>query len=155
MEAHHHSKRNAGEARAAWTWAVPVILLIALFTYSAAVKLADFAMFRTQMRLQPFPPGIGSVLAVLLPAAELLTAVLLVFKRTQHFGLVLSFIMMFLFTGYAALALLPFWLRTQCPCGGVLGHLAWPWHLAFNIFFLAITMIASYGSLKERRQGGS
>ncbi|MFI5160448.1 MAG: MauE/DoxX family redox-associated membrane protein [Sphingobacteriales bacterium] len=128
-------------------------LLILLFTYAALVKLLAFATFEAQLLVQPFPPKIAYVLSYLIPAAELSAAVLLVFKRTRIAGLWLSLVLMIQFTGYAALALLRFWGRVPCPCGGILGHLAWGPHLAFNIIFLLITIVGIYLEAKERRFG--
>ena len=129
---------------------LPSALLILLFVYAAASKLAAFGTFRVQLHLQPVPEGVADVLLYLLPAAELIAVGLLFFKRTVLAGLELSLALLLLFTCYIALAMLHYWSRTPCACGGILSHMTWRVHLVFNSFFIALNLIAIKIHLKER-----
>ena len=130
---------------------MPAALLVLLFIYAAASKLADFPMFRVQLHRQPFPAGVADAMVYLLPGAELLTAILLLSERTFMAGLALSLTLLALFTSYIVLVLLHFWSRTPCACGGILNHMTWRVHLAANLLFIALNLIAIKIHVKERR----
>lgn len=117
-------------------------LLIGLFVYAAASKLADMDTFRGQLLNQPFPHGLAGILVYALPAAELLTAGLLLAPRTSRYGLRLSLGLLLAFTGYIALVKLHYWSRVPCSCGGILSHMSWTTHLFFNLFFILLTVLA-------------
>jgi putative oxidoreductase len=122
--------------------ALPSALLVLLFIYAAGSKLMDFPVFRGQLYNQAFPHGLADVLVYALPALELLAVCLLLFRRTQMAGLLLSLYLMLAFTGYIVLALLHFWDRVPCSCGGILSRMTWGSHLAFNLVFTAIALAA-------------
>jgi hypothetical protein len=48
---------------------------------------------------------------------------------------------MILFTAYSGAILLNMFAYVPCSCGGVIRKLTWPQHLAFNLFFVAISAI--------------
>ncbi len=131
---------------------VPRALLIALFTYAALSKVLAFSLFRVQLYRQPLPHGLSAVLLYTLPAGELIVAVLLLFCRTTRQALLASMALLLVFTAYSAMALLHWWQHVPCPCGGILHRLGWGQHLAFNLLFLAINLIAIAIHLRERRQ---
>ncbi|MEO7215553.1 MauE/DoxX family redox-associated membrane protein [Mucilaginibacter sp.] len=117
-------------------------LLILLFVYAALSKLLDFPAFNWQMHNQNVPPEAASVLVYLVPGLELLAAVLLLFSRTQVAGLLLSAFLLLVFSGYILLVLGGFWDSVPCSCGGVLRGMGWGQHLAFNLFFLFLSITA-------------
>lgn len=127
--------------------------LALLFVYTALSKWLDFPKFRHEMLNQVFPVWAAQGIIYLLPAVELLTCFLLISKKTQRAGLWFSFGMMGAFTGYIGLVLLHFWKRVPCSCGGILSHLSWGVHLAFNFIFLLITVLGLYLSTKRKEQG--
>jgi putative oxidoreductase len=127
-------------------------LITLLFVYTALSKLLDFPRFKQQMNGQSFPSGIATVLVWTLPAGELIVSGLLLFKETRYFGLVLSFILMTVFTGYVGLVLLGYYHRVPCSCGGVLKAMGWTVHFYFNIFFLLLSILGIYLFNKERRE---
>jgi putative oxidoreductase len=118
------------------------ILLILLFTYAAFSKLIPLEGFRNQLYKQPFPHWLSDILLYALPVTELLTAALLAFNRTLRTGLVLSVLMLLLFSGYITLAILHYWTRVPCPCGGILNHMPWSAHLVFNLGCAGIALTA-------------
>jgi hypothetical protein len=126
-------------------------LLIILFIYAAISKLLTFSEFRQQLYNQTFPHRLGGILLYLLPAIELGTVALLCFKRTAVAGLIFSAILLAAFTSYISLVMLRFWNRVPCSCGGILSHMSWGVHLAFNCTFLIMNLIAIILYFKERR----
>ena len=122
--------------------ALPVPLLILLYCYAALSKLLDTDAFREQLYNQTFPHVLADPLLYGLPLTELLTVALLVMPRTQFAGLLLSFSLLLLFSGYIALVLLGYWNRVPCSCGGILSRMSWQTHLLFNLAFLGINAFA-------------
>ena len=129
---------------------IAIFLLILLWVYAATSKLSDFGHFKLQMSNQPLPDIVKSLLIYLLPPLELLLAGMLILERFQYAGLVSSAILMFLFTGYVGLALYNVFSYVPCSCGGILEHMTWQTHFWFNLFFLALSLITTYITLKER-----
>lgn len=125
-------------------------LLILLFIYTAVSKLIDFDQFRNQMFNQTLPHWLISVLIWTLPEIEIGTAILLVFEQTKIVGFYLSAILMVLFTGYVSLALLHYFDRVPCSCGGVITALGWKMHFLFNLFFLLLSFLGIYSAYRER-----
>jgi putative oxidoreductase len=126
-------------------------LLILLFVYTAVSKLLDFNQFKEQMYNQTVPHEVATVLIWSIPEIELFTAVLLLFESTKRYGLYLSVTLMVLFTGYIALVLLNYFGRVPCSCGGVIKALGWKMHLAFNLFFLLLSILGIAIINRERR----
>ena len=143
-------KNTEGRQEIALT--VATFLLIVLWIYAALSKLLDFRHFTWEMRNQALPTFVQSLLIYLLPPLEILIAVLLMFQRTLVWGLQLSGILLFLFSGYVGLTLFHFFEYVPCSCGGILEHLSWGPHLAFNLAFLSITVTALYITI---RKGGA
>jgi hypothetical protein len=140
----HHARPKANAVLAAG--------LTMLFSYAALSKVAVFQQFHHQLALQPFSHPVAALMAYLLPALELLAALLLVSRRAIIAGWWLSFILMASFTAYSLLVVIGFWPQVPCPCGGILGALPWSVHLAYNAFFFAVT-ITGILTCKERRKG--
>lgn len=113
-------------------------LLVLLFTYTAASKLADLAEFKRQLGNQTFSKTAAAYLLWLIPISEILAALMLLFNKTRLAGLILSTGLMFLFTTYIGLVLFGYYDKTPCSCGGVLREMGWHMHFWFNVCFLAI-----------------
>ncbi|MGN6602265.1 MAG: MauE/DoxX family redox-associated membrane protein [Ginsengibacter sp.] len=124
-------------------------LLTLLFVYAAAVKLLDVTNFRNQLELSPFIGRWSGLIAIVLPGIELVTAVMLTVKNIRFYGLLASLVLLFAFTAYIAAMLLS-GVHLPCSCGGVISSLSWKEHLIFNLFFLAITIVAFVMERKER-----
>ena len=121
------------------------ILFIFLFIYAAASKLIDYQKFRVQLGQSPILTHIAGWVAWIIPAAEIIIAVLLVLPAYRIAGLYASFSIMVMFTSYI-IAITRFSEYIPCSCGGVLQHMNWNQHLAFNMFFvlLSLTSILFY-----------
>lgn len=133
-------------------------ILILLWIYTAFSKIIEYDEFKGQLTNQVFSKGFTKVLAFVLPAIEILAAVLLLFSKTRLMGFLLSLLLMGVFTAYIALVLSGFYSYTPCSCGGVLKSLSWKAHLYFNCVFLFIVLLGSYlqiKSLKKRKEDTS
>lgn len=116
------------------------ILLVFLFVYAAVSKLLDVEKFRVQVGQSPLLTSMAGFVAWFIPAVELLVALLLMWPRYQHIGLIGSFGLMVMFTAYI-IAILGFAETVPCACGGVLEILGWKNHLLFNTFFVGLAAL--------------
>lgn len=128
-------------------------LIIIMFTYVVASKLMDIKEFRGSLDNQPFNNKYTSFLVVALPASELLVIALLLFKKSQFHGFLLSTFLMLVFTGYIALVLGRFYDRVPCSCGGITSKLSWNQHLFFNVFFIILSASGALLTWKNRFRG--
>lgn len=118
--------------------------LIILFCYTAIAKLLDIDEFKRQLAGQALPSWAKAPLVWLIPAAELLISVLLIIPVTRLLGFYGSALLMSLFTGYIALVVAGYFDRTPCSCGGVVRSMNFETHLAFNLFFLTLSLTGIY-----------
>jgi putative oxidoreductase len=124
-------------------------LLILLFTYTGSSKFFAMAKFTATMYNQPIPHGLAAALAIIIPAAELVTAGCLLFQRSQRVGLYAAFGLLTVFTIYVGAILLHFFPRTPCSCGGIFHWLNWQQHLWVNLFLVALTAITLFTTAKH------
>jgi uncharacterized membrane protein YphA (DoxX/SURF4 family) len=117
------------------TLEIITILFIILWIYAGLNKLLDFEKFRFQLGRSPYIQSLAGLVAWLLPAGEMVMALMLVIKRTRLLGLYLSFFTMCLFTGYIYV-MLHYSYFIPCSCGGILSKMDWHTHLVFNIVFI-------------------
>ena len=118
------------------------ILLGCLWLYAALNKLMDYEVSKSEMLNQVFPQYISEVLVWAVPAVELATVALLILPGTERLGLYLSLILLGSFSVYIAIVMTGAFGRIPCSCGGVLEQMPWGVHLLFNLFFLALTLVA-------------
>lgn len=116
------------------------VLLITLFVHAALIKGLDYGTFRNQLAVYPLLGPFATIIAWLLPAAELTTAVLLIWPGTRMLGLTFSLSLMTILTGYI-IFLLNTGHDVPCACEGLLGLASWPAQLRFNIIFLLIALL--------------
>lgn len=114
-------------------------LLLFLFIYTALSKLLDFEKFKYQISQSPFITNISWLVIWSIPSAEIITSILLIFKRTRLAGLYLSFFLMLLFTGYIFI-MLRYSSYLPCSCGGVLSIMSWKQHFVFNGAFTGLSL---------------
>lgn len=126
-------------------------LLIFLFVYTASSKLMDMHAFRAVLAAMPGIKAFAGFIAVAIPLAELLTAMLLVMPVTRKTGLFCSALLLLLFT-FFLLYMLMTADHLPCSCGGVISSMSWQQHIAFNLFFTALSVIAFYYLQKARRE---
>jgi hypothetical protein len=124
-------------------------LLVLLFSYAAFSKLFTFSALDQQLHNQAFPSWLADFLLYFLIPAEIITALLLCFKRTVLIGLLVSTVLLLAFTAYISLVLADYFSKAPCSCGGVLKSLGWKSHLIFNLVFTALTITSLTIHLKQ------
>ncbi|SDO58114.1 hypothetical protein SAMN05421820_116121 [Pedobacter steynii] len=116
-------------------------LIFILFLYSAFSKANKFELFVNNLDKSPFFANTyTSYIAIIVIAIEFLIPILLFSNRTTKLGYLLSFLLLFMFTGYIIMmmTLSPY---LPCTCGGLLEVLSWNQHIYFNLFFMAISFM--------------
>lgn len=116
------------------------VMFIFLFVYTAVSKLLDFHLFVITIRRSPLIGNNAFIVAWVLPAAELIVAVLLIIAKTRRVGLYASLTLMVIFTSYILFMLL-FLPQLPCSCGGVLQSMGWKEHLVFNLVFIGLAWL--------------
>lgn len=119
------------------------LLFILLFVYASVSKLMEFSDFQTQLGQSPLLAAFAIHISYSVIAVELITSLLLAFKKTRKWGLYLSFLLMVMFTSYIII-ILNFTTFTPCSCGGVLEALGWTEHLIFNLACITLSIEAIY-----------
>lgn len=117
------------------TWAFGL-----LFLYAAISKLMDYKKFVVTIGQSAMLTDYASVLAWAVPLAEIIIAIMLVFKRTVMPGLFAAFSLMVMFTAYIFIVL-QFSDHKPCACGGVLSAMSWSQHLVFNGVFVGLGVL--------------
>lgn len=133
-------------------------LFILLFLYTGASKFYESEYFRISLRDSPLGKY-SAFLAIPIPAAELLIALMLLFPllgyyvRLRKWGLISFAVLMAAFTIYVGLMLLlvPH-SQLPCACGGIIGQLNWRKHLYVNSIF---TCLALYSIWLDRKVSSS
>lgn len=120
---------------------VVAIIIACLFAYAALNKLADYEKSSWEMGNQVFPNWIASILTWLIPAIELILAVLLVTQVTRKKAVWASLILLSLFTVYIAVVMTGVFGRVPCSCGGILKNMSYGTHLIFNLFFVILASL--------------
>ncbi|WP_379964471.1 MauE/DoxX family redox-associated membrane protein [Epilithonimonas sp. UC225_85] len=123
---------------------------ILLFCYASISKIMDFENFQIQISESPLLSAYAAFLPFAIIILELIIAGLLCYRKTRNTGLIGSFILMLIFTGYIF-----FIIRTSenlpCSCGGILEKMSWHQHLYFNIGCIVISVIALGLNLRYSR----
>jgi uncharacterized membrane protein YphA (DoxX/SURF4 family) len=114
-------------------------LFILLFVYAALSKLLDYDEFRVQVSKSPLLTAFTGWVIWLVPAVEIVIALLLAIPRWRLPALYASFTLMVMFTAYIV-AILHFSDFIPCSCGGILQNMNWDQHLVFNIFFIVLAL---------------
>lgn len=131
-----------------------IALLILLWLYTATWKIIDYENGLQQMARSPMVSGFATGLVFVLPIIELVTAFLLVARKTRLIGLIASFFLMTLFTAYIIILLNYYSDSVPCVCGALISKLSWQQHIVFNVFFMlcAFTGICLHFN-QELKQG--
>jgi len=119
---------------------VTCYLLIFLFTYTGVSKLIHHDVFESAILRSPIIKLQATIISWLIPVIELLIVSMLILQQYRKAGLVLSLLLIVIFTAYIGYMML-FIPNLPCSCGGVLKELSWSNHLLFNSFFIIMIMI--------------
>lgn len=126
------------------------IMLAFLFIYAGLVKLLNLSFFRFTLSQSPLIiPSTINLISIFIPVIELLTALMLIFTKTYKIGLLFSLFLMNMFTIYL-LALITFYSKIPCACGGILGKTSYTVHILFNLLYIGITLAGIYLVKKSR-----
>ena len=126
------------------------IFFILLFCYAAISKIMDFEKFKIQIKDSSLLGSFSEIIPVSIIVIELVLVELLCYRRTQNSGLLGSFILMLIFTGYIAHMLLTSE-NLPCSCGGILEKMTWKQHLYFNIGCAVLAILALVYNKKYSR----
>lgn len=118
-------------------------LFILLFVYTAVSKFLDYENFRAVIGQSPLLTRFAPMLAIVVPVAEIIIALLLAIPRYRRAGLYASFAMMMLFTTYI-IVLVTMSEKIPCSCGGVISRMTWDQHLYFNICFVLLALLGMW-----------
>ena len=124
------------------------LLFILLFVYTAVSKFLDYENFRAVIGQSPLLTRFAHILAIAVPLAEVVIALMLVIPRYRRAGLYASFAMMALFTTYI-IVLVTLSEKIPCSCGGVISRMTWEQHLYFNIFFMLLALLGMWLHTKQ------
>lgn len=125
-------------------------LLILLFVYTAISKLSDYQNFKAVLATSPLLKPYAGVLAWALPVTEIIAGTFLFFPLTRSKGLLISFVLLIIFTVYLVYMVL-FTPNLPCNCGGVISRLTWGQHIFFNLFFLLLSITGILLSWKNKK----
>jgi hypothetical protein len=125
-------------------------ILIALFVYTALSKLMQFHRFHIALRASPWLNPFSGQLVWAIPAVELILAVGLLIIRFRKRALLISGLLLLLFTVYIG-AMLLFAKQLPCGCGGIIETLSWPQHLFVNVLLTVLAFTAWYLERKHKR----
>ena len=128
---------------------VTCYLLVFLFTYTGVSKLIDHEVFEAAILRSPIIRQQAPIISWLIPVIELLIAVMLLLQQYRKAGLLLSLLLLIIFTAYIGYMIL-FIPNLPCSCGGVLKELSWGNHLLFNSFFILLILISLSSFLKHK-----
>lgn len=117
------------------------LLFVLLFIYASASKLMDFQHFRIELGQSPLLSAFADQFSVVVPVLEIIICVLLLIPRFKSAGLFAAYGLMVMFTAYIFI-ILHYTSFVPCSCGGVLEKMSWNAHLAFNIFFIFLGVVA-------------
>ncbi|MBD8490069.1 hypothetical protein IFO69_15030 [Echinicola sp. CAU 1574] len=122
-----------------------VIAFLVLWTYTGLEKLMDYDGFRQSIMNQVFPEAWAEMMPPLLISVELLLAIMLLMPATRKPGLLLSLLLMTVFSTYIGLVWMGAFPRVPCSCAGFLEAMSWEGHLVFNGVFM---VLGGYGVLR-------
>lgn len=123
---------------------ITCVLLVVLFAYTGASKLLDRWSFELVLGASPLVGKQNAFfVSWLVPISELTIVLFLMIPSLRLLGLVASFLVLFLFSGYIAYLLLSGSVL-PCSCGGVIASMGWKEHLVFNLAFWMLSGVSLY-----------
>jgi len=125
-----------------YSWLAQLIasIFVLVFVYAAASKLTASDRFVHVLSESPLVKDYAVIIAWSIPIIEILVSFFLIIPAARLGALLASAALMVVFTSYLAymVAFVP---KLPCSCGGILNHLSWPAHLAFNTLLTALALL--------------
>ncbi|GGF24169.1 hypothetical protein GCM10011339_10320 [Echinicola rosea] len=125
-----------------------IILYLSLWTFTGMEKLMDYDGYLGEIRNQVFPLEWAERLAPTVLTMELLLALLLLYGQTRKTALLLSTLLMTVFTTYIGLVWAGTFPRVPCSCAGFLEAIGWNGHLLFNAAFI---LLGTIGLMRQQK----
>jgi hypothetical protein len=124
-----------------------------LWAYTSIPKLFNMKRFHYVMQSQIIPKWLSEILYLILPFSELFLSSMLIFEATSTVALLLSSILMLIFTIYIGGAAFHLYELELCPCGKVFAKMSWMQHFWVNLIitflaFTAFTLAADFFSIR-------
>ncbi|KGO85909.1 hypothetical protein Q765_13845 [Flavobacterium rivuli WB 3.3-2 = DSM 21788] len=116
-------------------------LYILLFVYAAVSKLLDFENFQAQLGQSPLLSAFAGWVSWIVPVTELVLSIVLLIKPLRLIALFASYLLMVMFSAYIFI-ILHYSEFVPCSCGGILEKMTWQQHLAFNLVFCFLAIVA-------------
>jgi uncharacterized membrane protein YphA (DoxX/SURF4 family) len=142
------SKRNIFFRIVSFSWIkksllveIIALLFVILFLYTGISKWIDYYLFIESVGTTPLLEPVAGLIAISLPATEIIVSVLLFIPRTRLIGLYASLVLMVLFIIYI-IYILNIDDKLPCSCGGILQQLSWKQHLVVNGVFVLLALTA-------------
>ena len=110
-----------------------------LFIYASVSKLIDYQKFKVQLGQSPLLTEFAGIMAWLIPAIEIVIALMLAIARLRFIAMYAAFCLMVMFTAYIV-TITKFSDYVPCSCGGILQRMSWGTHLLFNICVVLVTV---------------
>ncbi|MCI9844569.1 MauE/DoxX family redox-associated membrane protein [Flavobacterium pectinovorum] len=126
------------------------LLYVLLFVYAAVSKVLDFENFQVQLGQSPLLSAFAAWVSWLVPIAELIIVLVLIIPKFRSIGLLAALSLMTMFTAYIFI-ILNYSSFVPCSCGGILEKMTWNVHLAFNIVFVLLAVLAIILQDKNKR----
>ncbi|MGA9652249.1 MauE/DoxX family redox-associated membrane protein [Pedobacter sp.] len=124
------------------------LICLSMLIYTAKDKITDHQRFLDGISKVSFFSNWSKLISWLVPGTEILTALLLLFPKTNRVGLWCFILVMSVFSVYILAALI--WLdKLPCHCGGIIETLTWREHLAFNLGFIGLAAWALWLGKKD------
>jgi hypothetical protein len=112
-------------------------LLILLFMYVAINKFIDHRHFVYTLSRSPLLAEYRVWISWIIPFIEIIICLFLFIPEWRRTGLLLSALLMIVFTFYISYMLL-FTPNLPCSCGGIIQQLSWKDHFVLNIFLILL-----------------
>ena len=123
---------------------------ILLFCYAGISKIMDFENFQIQISESPLSSAYAGFIPFAIVILEFIIAGLLCYWKTRNIGLIGSFVLMLIFTGYI-FYIIQTSENLPCSCGGILEKMRWTQHLIFNFGCVLLAAIALVMNIKYSR----
>ena len=124
-------------------------LFVFLFVYTGVSKLDNSERFKDVLHGNAVLRPVAGIVSNVIPAGELVVAVLLIFPVTRRYGLYAALGFMSLFTIYIGW-MLWFAEKLPCQCGGIIEQMTWKEHFVFNLVLTGLLITALIKSTKNK-----
>lgn len=120
------------------------LLLLVFWLYVALDKLSNLDGFHAALLRQPFPDRWADTLNWVLPAAEVIVGISLIFHQAKRLAFLSSALLLLVFSVYIALGVASLYAQRPCGCASVFNGLSWEWHLVVNLTLFSLSILGWY-----------